>query len=150
MSFIILPTRELAQEFRGRVERWLSDREMPLPDGDLDVICLDVIRAIVNEYIDQRMLWISTKTPYIDDQLDISFPQLEPSDKFAEFYDGLTDEYKDSIKACLDKFLSKETWRVFYIQEMGGDTAVERGEDYRVMDWTRRLESGQFQLDDRT
>lgn len=37
---------------------------------------------------------------------------------------------------------SDPSWHVWYVRRMGLDIIIEKGQDYRVLDWTRRMEAG--------
>lgn len=40
------------------------------------------------------------------------------------------------------------SWNVWYVRRMGHDVVVEKGQDYRILDWTRRMEAGAEYLKD--
>lgn len=151
MRFIILPTQEISLEFRSALENWCERNQFTLPPNIPDQAYRDVVHAIVYNYMDGKMNWIKVRHDRVQSQFEKSFSMFEgilPHGWYDRIFYDIIDDIELQIDQYMNRFIPSSTWRIYHLRMIGGDTVIERGEDYRVVDWTRRHENGEIKLDD--
>ena len=71
-------------------------------------------------------------------------PQLHREKFTGQFYEYVLMEVDDLIRAKMRELIPEKTWMV-WLEQLTGDTVVlEQYEDFRVLDWERRMGTGEW------
>lgn len=149
MRVLILPAVDLADELKLRLESWFNQQAFPEKiETDVTVNgCREIVEAIIYEVIDHRMRWIRHKKEYVQEKMCALFPVLtHNSDRFDAAYTDVIDHYEMQIQEMIDGFVPCNTWRIFHLKRIYRDIVIERGEDYRLVDWQRKFDNGEIRL----
>lgn len=116
-----------------------------------------IIEAMVNEAINNTLIWatnanesdaiISHYLPWWSSH-DCFYGKSEQSMICYDFYTNIIDPMLLKVSAVIGGLL-KQTgsdygWHVWYTRRMGKDMLLERGEDYRIVEFERQVLSNQI------
>lgn len=108
------------------------------------------IRLSLDESLNQRMRWATNdevSLPYLDSVLDWwDSRQLNSNSANVcqKVYCDIFDKYLVGLEQFLDHFVGRDSWIVWYTRDIGGDVVIEQGTDFRILDWERRMASGEW------
>ena len=134
---------------------------------------IDIIAAYVDDYINSKAAYAVPQPSAVDKVLNATFPWWEEATEyaFAPNYDysripKFSSNFKANVErlcnmrnivecnallpayAMIRKFIQTliptTTWTVWFTKRNGEDILLEEGEDFRIIDWTRRKEAGEF------
>lgn len=163
MKSLCLPGHELAREFQSLTRRWFEKNNKPLEAPVSEEQAYAIISAMVYTSLDRRMRWLRVKNNYLHPAITLGFPQLfntegadtkteEGRNRFKAPYEAFDRDVIDVLEVKLEQMLDylvpSMTWRIYHIKRLGRDFLIERGQDYRIADWTRRLKNGEIKLED--
>ena len=63
------------------------------------------------------------------------------------FIENVIMEVEEIALRRIRELIPKSTWVVWHCRNLGNDFLIEEGEDYRILDWQRRMESGEWQIE---
>ena len=106
-------------------------------------------RYFLQDLINERMFWVDkpshTHREYLVEVLSWWGDDLTHSTLDILYHEKVLDEIHVLLYAGLDEIIPEKTWHMWHYESIGDDTLVlEQGEDYRIVDWTRRIESGEW------
>ena len=117
---------------------------------DLDA-CVEIVTAVVLDQVGAKMAWASKSLAtdanlqkVLADTCNLHVTELQKSD----FLKTVIEPLNDSIEEWIKTSIPEPTWRVWSIRTLGRDLCLEQGEDFRVLDWERRMASGEWTLPD--
>lgn len=149
--FVIHPTRDTVQDLHYETERFCEKYQvdqLPL------TACYEIIKCVFDDLLSTRFLWCPS-TDRLDEVLTRHIPWHEfsrpapddPVDRIAIkdlYYEEILDAYILRIDQWLYQIVPHRTWDVWYLTQLGFELVLDKGPDYRVLDWTRRTESGEW------
>ncbi len=133
--------------------------------------CRRLIRALLEDELNAQMAWVSinpdTRSQIEQVLLDLIplwdalnenlHPQLPPEHLEAwkdqivrycgEFYRQVIEPTQKKVISWVQNIIPYRTWDVWTVRELGWDLVLEKGEDFRVLDWERRMASGEWTHD---
>ena len=116
--------------------------------------CLVIVRAILDDVMSRRFLWCKDQ-----DKLesvvceamgwdDRSMLRHSHSGKliapFDLYFSEVLDEFEQSIMEWVSNFIPQPTYDIWYLTQFGRDLVIDRGPDFRIVDWERRMKSGEW------
>lgn len=120
----------------------------------------EIIAAIVDDAISDRMRWCR-KSHYTANALERHLPwfnlltyhrtpngieQVEcPFSN--DYYVDVLDKVECRVMDMVFEIIPDMTWDVWSMRMLGKDIAIMKGPDYRVLDWERRIASGEWKHD---
>lgn len=153
MTTFILPIDTLAREMEAFLMAFLDEfggslEELEHPPHDDDY--LELVYTLVDDELNQRMRWTS-RGYHAQTVLDKRFPdfifRLDEERRDA-FECDVIEPVRSTLLGALDVVIPSTTWDIWYTKRLGRDIVLEKGEDYRIMDWTKRYRKGEFTLHD--
>lgn len=148
--FIIHPTTEAASNLYHETLRFCQEMNLtPLEFED----CFQVIRAILDDQLSHRFKWCPAQTTIRQlletltgwHTLEIeSLLMGERVPLYDHYYETVLLEYVVDVERWLDAYVPSRTWDVWYLTNFGRELVIDKGTDYRVMDWHRRMQSGEW------
>lgn len=150
MSTYIFPAQNAARSLHAGLMAEKLIFLNPLLAGEVPTLeaCYEIVQAIVDEQINGRMIWATLDQELID---KVIAKHLEHWDEpryhgaVRHLYDNVVDPIYLQICEWISVVIPGKTWKVWYLRKVGRDLALEEGMDYRIMDWTRRKERGEFE-----
>ena len=145
----IFPALDLATDLHEWSKEFCEPRKLHVPSQEE---CVDIVVALVDDTITERMKWCDGENKF-DDELEKKYPWYksvsgEESDhNSSDFYYYVLDHIFLKVQSIVSELIPKQTWVVWYISKRGRDVFIEAGEDYRVLDWERRMASGEWKND---
>lgn len=141
----ILPASTLAKDFYQWVLDFTTRREL---DGASVSQCLDVVEAAIDDSLNRRMLWCEPSSR-IDDLLEKYFPWYagdQSDDHSRDFYYFVVDHLILAVDELLADIVERETWIIWYMRRLGDDVVIEKGEDFRIVEFERQVRAGTCQV----
>lgn len=147
--------------------------EIPLDPVVLTVTqCAEIIRAIIDDTLNQKMIWvpkIADDNPHLNATMQKFFPQWDGKDE--QHASRLPREHAavwreqaviasdhafhrvirpviNKINRLIAAAIPDETWQVWTVRPVGRDVGLLEGQDWRVLDWNRRMRNGEWSLND--
>lgn len=152
MKTYVLPAVEIAERFQVWAEEFCEKRKLELPEKEkyIDIVC-----AMIDDELAGRMKW-ADPSEEADKVLVELFPWYDPTlaavhngeALSANFHDNVIDHAFLAVSHMLEDIVESSTWHVWFMGRIGRDVVIEKGEDFRVLDWTRRMESGEWTQDE--
>ena len=116
---------------------------------------IQIIQKGLDESMNNRLRWASKQElvfPYLNECLswwDVNLLAINGEEGSHEmfcqdFYSEILDPHLMRIDNFLDQYIGHSTWLVWYMRDIGGDIVLEQGTDYRILDWERRMASGEW------
>lgn len=161
-TLLVLPATDMVMGILDRMEifaekpgRELFAEMMAYKPGPKDTICGinrnsvgDLVKAIYLELLQESSEWAKLAGPenYIDNQWKKMVRGWEDnvSRKLEnQMFTAVIREAYDEIHDWLNEFDDGEpSWHVWFVRRHGLDIAIEKGPDYRILDWERRMRAG--------
>lgn len=135
---------------RERLASGLTMYRNPLIEREFTMEeCREIVMAILEELLTERFLWVGAHGRHIDRVVQKFFPAYQSSGAGSsshswDFFDQFIDPTVMVLTDWIHIAIPKRTWCVWHTKIIHGDLLLERGEDFRVVDWTRRKERGEF------
>lgn len=157
---IILPTRiiaiDLVNECKAFLERYSHLNEKGILPLSLD-LSIGLIDAIIEENVFNNLNWVREKqdhVKYLNDNLEWWPEDALVNDDygpfFTDFYCLLIDRYVTRVCVILEDILKSEVesnkWKIWFCYKLSQNTIVEEGEDYRIVEFERRMANGEWEL----
>lgn len=149
--FVVLPLAEWAAQLKADIEAFLTENHNNRNTAPVtQEQSLVFVRAILEDVLNRRLLWLppaERRRSRLDEALmqfydhwtaDMSDPQCE------HLFVSAFDPIELRISNRLDMFIPEATWNVWYTKAFGQDLLLEQGTDYRIADWTRRMETKEW------
>jgi len=111
--------------------------------------CYCIVNSLLQDLVDRRCTW-KTPAQHLDRTkgvLAVMFPEWNGAQVLAlcdHFVNEVIDPLEDELSAWLSNYMSGAGWHVWTVEEIGSDLVLSKGEDYRVLDWERRMASGEW------
>lgn len=106
----------------------------------------------IDSAINAKLLWVDKGQP--TEQLDWSvinelkdvfvWTEQITQKELIEELECLFEELEVTIRMFIDDVIPKRTWRIYTTRRLGHDLVIERGRDYRIEDWERRMKTGEW------
>ena len=117
-----------------------------------ELVLLDLadrlVRAAAEDALNDRMIWLRVGTHHALDTLLLEtfqgWDESAHQKQSAHFYSEVIDEMLIRIERWMQFAIPERSWNIWSLRTIGQDLLMEKGEDYRVVDWTRRMESGEW------
>jgi hypothetical protein len=151
VDFLVIPLLHYRHELLRKSNTFLSTagKATDLTENDCD----SIIYSLVEEFIHRYEKWrVYTKSCCYDEVVDKllhdRFENTTDIDAFKtirdEFYRTAIDPVWMTIRQILQPAFPEDTWNLWWIRRMNNSIILEQGIDYRIYDWERRMESGEW------
>lgn len=149
--FVILPVYDMAmqliQDYNAYREKY---PESPFR-GDIQIEhAVMLVTAMLDDALNRNLLWVKRGRALSHD-LDTALEKLfghwdsNLNDPHSEaLYLSVFDHIDIRLSNLLHPYIPEPTWNVWYTKPLGNDVLLEQGTDYRIADWTRRMESKEW------
>lgn len=127
-----------------------ADGELVLPQGVCDrvqgepsmpVVGIRLVHAAIDKTLDDNSAWTrKTRKDIVTLWDEMLLPQFRGNPDVAEAIYSYTFDLRQMV---LD-FIGGETWVMHFKKMRGADIVLEKTIDYRIFDWSRRHESGEW------
>lgn len=150
---MIFPASELTGALHAHIQAYRLEYKNNLIHRDLtEEECRDLVFAAANDFLNTRLLWLKTPphNELLNKALTVHFQEWEyekDCKQSEHFYRLVLDDTIVKIEQLMDLAIPEHSWKIWYVKQVGPDIIFEEGTDYRVMDWTRRMESGEWEQD---
>lgn len=161
-AVMVLPASDMVLGILERMEQFAAQpgrdlfRDMlnhkPIPKSGLlginRVSVAELVKALYLDLLHESSKWaqFSGHVSYTDRQWKRMVHKWDENvDKKLEtalFSEVIQEAYEDIHDWVLELDGAEPTWHVWYVRRMGLDIIVEKGPDYRVLDWERRMNAG--------
>lgn len=139
-SHYVLPVRHLTTMLYGDVSRFCAKQKMEEPEIDT---LLGITRSLFDYSLCKKMRWSRPDEDVIGNEVkkvfgwyDLDCPEGSLSDVFyLEALEPCLTEVNNLIKAIVDK----DEWCIWHTTRIGDDIILERGDDFRIVDWELRF-----------
>lgn len=161
--YFILPAFSLACDLKALTEEFMASDPINIEYKELTIDqYVDIIQGIVDDHINSLTCWCSdsdSSLKLLGEIFDWFEPeaiklQSEESEISPQryklmvvsnmYYIQVIDLIIVRFSEIVDEFIPSDNWNVWHMRRLGDDLLVEKGEDYRIIDWTRRMESGEW------
>lgn len=155
----IIGADELAKTFTDRANDFIVAAAVNRSDiKTIDERAMfELIYAFVDDMLSARMRWSKSSYNY-DNQLEKIFPWFAPLKNVrygntmhvveceisSAFYEKILSVLEDEIIELVDDRIEDRTWNVWSISKLGRDIVLVEGPDYRILDWERRMQTGEW------
>lgn len=99
---------------------------------------INIIVAYIEFLIDRNSAWSHNKfrplSSYINEYIKPEYHGV------VEIYEKIDDLLID-LKISISKYLGDNRWIMFFLRRKNSDIFIDQSIDYRIYDWTRRIES---------
>jgi hypothetical protein len=116
-----------------------------------EVEALDLAFLLIDDLLNDHLRW-SQRTYGFETAMEKRFEWLQFTgrDKLStHFLDKAYDRITTVAQAVFENVLDNRTWLVWSLRRISPDTAVLiPGEDFRIVDWTCRMKSGLWTMQD--
>lgn len=154
-SDMVLGILERMEDFAAQPGREIL-RDMlafkPVPKGKVlginRVSVAELVKAMYLDLLHETSKWaqLTGHESYVDLQWKRMVHKYDENvDKKLEaqiFSEVIRDAYEEIHDWVLQLDGAEPTWHVWYVRRMGLDIMVEKGPDYRILDWERRMRQG--------
>lgn len=141
----ILPASALAEDFYQRALDFTTRHQL---DGANVSQCLDMVEAAIYDSLSRRMVWC-VPSNRLDDLLEKYFPWYavnQSDDHSRDFYYFVVDHLILSVEELLADIVERKTWIIWYMRRLGDDVVIEKGEDFRIVEFERQVREGTCQV----
>ena len=110
----------------------------------------DLVRASVESAIHERLLWVKMPSEAVDQCLSFHFSNWDIDLRDVagrDFYNQVVDPLLVRMEGWVQTVIPTPTWTMWSLRTLGKDFYLEDGEDFRIVDWTRRMEEGEWSQD---
>ena len=111
----------------------------------------ELTTAIFADAVESKMKW--HRGAYCNNHCLEALARLLPGFSFSEtsphlnqsnhFFKVVIDDVLIACEKIISMYIPESTWTIWNIYTFGNDLVLEEGNDYRVVDWTRRMGSGE-------
>lgn len=105
---------------------------------------------LLDDLISERMLWCPTSAIFRD-RIEERFTWFswKLRDRHSKtFFKDVIEPTMVDVKRKLSKIITETDYTVWYTRKGLRDLYISRGEDYRIIDWERRMASGEWSKGD--
>lgn len=152
--FLIHPTSDLAYSLRARTLHYFQEMgiqtTLDLPDA------MGIVKAMLDDAMSHRFIWCKPQETVRKATLEslrwteelqlCNTATGERTDIFEHYFTEVLDDYEMMIHTWLDHHMPRRTWDVWHLTALGRDLVLDKGSDYRILDWERRMKSGEWRL----
>lgn len=159
MSTYIYPLEESQNQIAGFLHHFLTTYDLMklLPPMAINVdeetrcriIARKYIELVLNDELSTRMHWAS-KTNESVTYITSMFPWWNDSceDELSDiFYCDILGEVDSIALMFYQHMIPSKTWNVWSIEFKGSNAFFTKGEDYRIMDYERKVKSGELTVE---
>lgn len=110
--------------------------------------CQSLIVAMIDDVVAERLIWNRQPRDKMDRLLKAHWPfwdAMSENEFSDQYFTGVLDDVQITIGEWIDRVMPEQrTWNIWYISALNADVILERGDDFRVVDWMRRMKSGEW------
>lgn len=140
-----LNRQSMALQILADANRWIGSIDNEVPEINEEE-ALQIVDSIIQEVVDSKMEWLRPNSCHLDGPIArIIETRLQGPHVRAKFYSEVVDEVWRRVFEQVDHFIPQRTWKIWHLRTLQNSTIVEEGVDYRIADWERRMESGEWQ-----
>lgn len=115
----------------------------------ISAACNKIVYAMFEDALNDRLIWVGPegKSVKLDETMNELFPTWDTNAHRhlrLHFCDVVLDRLSQMVQSMVTKYITERSWNVWTIAKLGNDLMFESGQDFRIVDWTRRMESGEW------
>ena len=116
-------------------------RHPPRERPRIPYIGMAIVRAFIERVVEDSAEWSRRTTPSFEETMEPFLkPQWRQTEEVYEHLRGMMIDCRTDIKV----FLGHDHWIMHFVRVRGFDIYIEKSIDYRIYDWTRRKQAGEF------
>lgn len=108
----------------------------------------DIVFAAIDDAVNARLLWCE-QSPQVENVIAQVFEGYSGDDTdqaSGQFYMEALEEELTAVRHWVASTVPKETWNIWFVRHLHGCVHLERGRDYRVVEYERLVETGKVKL----
>lgn len=147
MSPIIFSLNEIIDEMFIRLNEYNNKVIAPFKVDASKHIVKELIVLAVNDRLSDGLKWCK-RTHTFSNRISELAPWFEAKglDEATELFDDSFVEHIYSKMIFINDFIGQNPWDVILSKVVGNDIIVTNVGDYRIMDWERRMASGEWEM----
>lgn len=116
-----------------------------------------VVRAILSDALEQQLTWVqkggndcSNLEHVLTHECHFNFTDIGPQThkRHRDFMREVIAPLQTAVEDWVKKIIPERTWSVWTIRDLSFDLVLEQGKDFRILDWEKRMASGQWEMTD--
>lgn len=146
----ILPSGQLAQLLQVRTQQYcqalMQQTRLPIMPFTQQQCC-EIIVAMFDDAVGQQLRWSNESHGRMHQTIHSFWPWWDDMGEEPisdSFYTQVLDELEIEVQEWVQRLIPDSTWLVWYVRALGPDIILEKGEDFRVLDWHRRMATGDW------
>lgn len=128
--------------------------QVPKYKGPLTISQTDaarIVTAMFEDFIAVRSRWSSQAAYDVNTELVLAEVFTDPAlhgrhwhMALSHFHTHVLESVYETVWAVMERFMPQPTWHVYYLRSIPRGLILEKGEDYRILDWENRVASGEW------
>lgn len=145
----ILPTEPVAQELYFHTQDMCVKLNHQIhPFSPVQAFAL--VQAMVDDSVSKRLRWNRMPSNQTDTFLKAHWAwwsELLENDFSELFHHNILDNAFLSLEEMVDNLIPDDTWDIWYVSMYHRAVLLEKGQDFRIVDWEQRMQSGEWRRD---
>lgn len=143
----IYPIDEIVTELNRDIEDYYFTLGQPSPSIPKEQL-QNIIYAAVEDAVNARLVWCNARES-LDQAIANTFSEYSGDDNdelSCQLYMHALEEQITSIRVWVSMVMPKHTWGVWFVRRMTDAVILERGRDYRIIEYERLVASGDIEV----
>lgn len=150
--FVIHHTTDVANSLHFRSVEFFSRMGLNPPEF---ADCLTIVRTLLDDIMSRRFLWCAEQNSLEDvvNEImqwdDTTVLRHSQSGKtiapFDLYFREVLDDFELATQEWVANFIPEPTYDIWYLTQFGRELVIDKGPDFRIVDWERRMKSGEWQ-----
>lgn len=140
---VIIPLREARFKLRQRMvdhaKRYNYEEYGTINEERL----VGLLVAMIEDDVSRNLKYPTDPPTRCSDQLAMYYPYWS-AEASEQFYTDVMADISDLVTRWLDDYLPQYEWNIWTFSLLGLDVLVDIGQDFRITDWERRVNSGEW------
>ena len=151
--FFVFPVKDIADGLETSTNMFCEAYALPAPKEP--AIYVKIIQEIVDDCVQEKMIWcdytgdivskLSQYIPWFEDDYDKVTKPTRRTKLSDDYYTHTVDHIQLQVNQILSEWIGLSTWNVWHTRPLGDDVLLEKGEDYRAVEFTRLVENGSIE-----
>lgn len=140
---VIIPLREARFKLRKRMDDHARQYRYEEYGTINEERLVGLLVALIEDDVSRNLKYPTDPPTRFADLMATYYPHWSDEAREQFFLDVFSD-VNDIVTRWLDDYLPRCEWNIWSFNLIGHDVLVDIGEDYRVVDWERRMKSGEW------
>lgn len=149
--YVIIPTNSLSNQLYHLTKSFTSRHKL---HEISEANCLHIIQTIVEDSVFSNLAWTNKKVGNELDKAVCNIPWFNAKDLESnkinyscQYYIEVLDYFICKVNALTNDIISsKSPWTVWHTLNISGDIVLEMGEDYRIIEFERRVKNDEWSI----